>query len=73
MSAEHWVKGSNWVTGPEESQSAYRSELASVIAGLTILDILVRHHNITEGAVTIVLDGETAMKESGGDWPLSID
>ena len=38
-----------------------------------ILDILVRHHNITEGAVTIVLDGKTAMDESRGYWPLSID
>ena len=70
---KHWVKGYNQVTGPEESQSVYRSELAGVIAGLTILDILVRHHNIIEGSVTIALDGRTTMKESGGDWPLSID
>ena len=38
---KHWAKGENWVTGPEEAQSAYRSELAGVIAGLTIIDILV--------------------------------
>lgn len=70
---KHWVKGYNWVTGPEESQWEYRSELAGVIAGLTILDILVHHYNITKGSVTIALDGETAMKESARDWPLSID
>ena len=38
-----------------------------------ILDILVRHHNITDGAVTIALDGKTVMDKSGGDWQLSID
>ena len=38
-----------------------------------ILDVLVQHHNITDGAVTIALDGKTAMDESRGDWPLSIN
>jgi len=70
---KHWVKGWNWVTGPEASQSTYRSEMAGVIAAFTVLNILERHHNITEESVTIALDRETAMKESGGDWPLSID
>ena len=37
------------------------------------MDILVRHNNITEGAITFALDGKTAMEESRGDWPLSID
>ena len=32
-----------------------------------VLDILVRHHSITEGVVTIALDGQTAMEESSGD------
>ena len=69
----HWVKGCNWVTGQASSQSAYRSKLAGVIASLTIIDIIVCYHNITEGAVTITLDGKTAMEEAGGDWPLSLD
>ena len=51
-----WNKGCNWVTGPESSQSAYCSELAGVISSLTILDILVRHHNITEGAAIFSLN-----------------
>ena len=67
--AKRW----NWVTGPAASQSAYRSELTDIIAPLTVLDILVHHHTITEGAVTITLDGRTTMKESSGDWPFSID
>ena len=58
----HWVKGWNWVTGPASSQSAYRSKFAGVIASLTMLDIIVRHNNITEGAVTIALNGLTTMQ-----------
>ena len=69
----HWAKGCHWVTGPASSQSAYPSELAEVIASLTVIDILILHHSITEGAVTIALDGKKAMKEASGDWPLSID
>ena len=38
-----------------------------------MLDIIVRHNNITEGKVTIALDGLTAMQQAGGDWPLSLD
>ena len=60
------------MTGAGEDQLAYRSELAGVIAALTILDVLVRHHNVTEGAVTIALDGDSALIQSGGDWPLSV-
>ena len=70
---QHWARGENWVIGPDKSQSAYRNELAGVIAGLSIIDILVRHHNITDGGVTLALDGEKAMQECAGDWPLSID
>ena len=61
----HWVKGRNWVTVPPSSQSAYRSELAAVIASLTMLDIIIRHDDITEGAVTVTLDGLTAMQQAG--------
>ena len=57
MSAKTLGTRRNWVTVPEEAQSAYRSKLAGVIVGLTIVDILVRHHNITKGAVTLALDG----------------
>ena len=55
------------MTGPAESQSAYRSELAGVIASLTMIDIIVLHNNLTEGQVTIALDGLTAMQQAGGD------
>ena len=34
---------------------------------------MVRHHDLTSGTVTIALDGESALIQSGGDWPLSVD
>ena len=61
------------MTGLGEDQSAYRNELAGIIAVLTIIDVLVRHHDITEGAITIALDGDSALIQSGDDWPLSVD
>ena len=70
---KYWTKIWDWVTDPEASQSAYRSDLAGVISSLTILDVLVHHHTITDRVVTIALDGKTAMDERRGDWSLSID
>ena len=71
--AKFYARGNNWVTGSGEDQSAYRSILAGVIATLTILDVLVRHHNRMDGAVTIALDSDSALIQSGGDWPPSVN
>ena len=60
------------MTGSGADQSAYMSKLAGVISTLTMLDVLVRHYNITDGAVTIALDGDSVLIHSGGDWPLSV-
>ena len=60
------------MTGSGADQSIYRSELAGVISALTMLDVLIHHYKITEGAVTIALDGDSALVQSGGDWPLSV-
>ena len=60
------------MTGSGTDQLAYRSELAEVISTLTMLDVLVRHYKITAGVVTITLDGDSALIQSGGDWPLSV-
>ena len=38
-----------------------------------MLDILVRHHDLTEGSVIITLDGDSTLIQSGGDWPLSVE
>ena len=34
---------------------------------------MIQHFSITSGAITIALDGESALMEAGGDWPLQID
>lgn len=68
-----YVKGTNWVTGSKIDQSSYRNKLAGVIATMTtILDVLIRHHNNAEDSITIVLDGESALNQSGNNWPLII-
>ena len=66
-----YAKGNNWAAGLKIDQSAYHSELAGVIAALTMLDVLVRHHDLTSGAVAIALDGESVLIQSGGDWSLA--
>ena len=49
------------MAGSGEDQSAYRSKLAGVITVVTILDVLVRHHDSTDRALTIALDGDSAL------------
>ena len=51
----------------------YSLHSINVIATLTILDALVRHHDLTSGTVTIALDGESTLIQSCGDLPLSVD
>ena len=65
--------GTNWVTGPKGSQSSYQSKLAGLIAALTIIDVIVWAHSITEGSITIALDGESALEQSQSTAPLSAD
>ena len=68
-----YTKGNNWVTGSKTDQSAYCSELAGIIAVLTTLEVLVHHYDLTSESVTIALDGESELIQSGRDWPLSVD
>ena len=67
---EERLDGSNYVTGSAEDQSAYRSELAGTIGVLATVAILVKQFSITSGAITIALDGESALEEASGTWPL---
>ena len=68
-----YTQGSNWVPGLPEDQSSYRSGLAGVLAAFAILDVAICYYKIDSGTVTIALDGELAMEQCGGDWPLSVD
>ena len=63
----------NWVPGTASEQSAYRSELAGACGALAIVAIFVQFFKIEEGSVTLALDGESALKQCRGTWPLSVD
>ena len=65
--------GANSITGTREEQSAYRNELGGIIAGLTIIDAIIRYKNIPSGAVTIALDNDSAIDKSNSDSPISIN
>lgn len=62
----------NWVPGTVIDQSAYRSELAGVCGILACLSIIVQQFDIAADGITIALDGESALNQSKGNWPLSI-
>ena len=40
---------------------------------LATVAILVKQFSIASGAFTIALDGESALEEASGNWPLQID
>ena len=61
---EERLDGSNYVTGSADDESAYRSELVGTIGVLATVAILVKQFHITSGAITIALDGESALDEA---------
>lgn len=67
-----YAKGSNWVTELKINQSAYYSKLSCVIAVLTISNVLVRHHDLISGLITIAIDCVPALNQSGEYWSLSV-
>ena len=66
------LEGDNWVPGTPEDQSAYRSELAGVGGILASTAIIIQKYNITSGAITIALDGESALDQAESEKPLRI-
>ena len=52
------LEGANFVTGLPDEQSSYRSELAGVLGVLTCVEAFVKFYKISDGSITIVLDGE---------------
>ena len=55
------LDGSNYVAGTPEYQSAYHSELASVIGILATATVIVKHNHISTGSILIALDGKYAL------------
>jgi hypothetical protein len=58
------VVGVNLVPGNANEQSAYRAELAGIVGILVTLQIVCTFYNITEGSISIGLDGEMALKQA---------
>ena len=67
------LTGLNFTTGTRAAQSPYRSEAAGIIGVLSAISVLVSQFSITSGALTIALDGLSALNEAKGEWPLEID
>ena len=61
----------NAVPGHRQEQSAYRSKLAGIEGALAIIESVCTVHNIQQGAATIGLDGQQALIEASGNWPLN--
>ena len=64
------IVGVNVIPGETEDQSSYRSELGGVSGIVETARILCNIHDINSGAIEVGLDGEQAMKNVFGDWPL---
>jgi hypothetical protein len=62
--------GVNIIPGASDSQSPYRSELGGITGTVEALHCICVIHRITQGAVEVGLDGNHAMKEAFGNWPL---
>jgi hypothetical protein len=60
----------NGVPGNDDEQSAYRSELAGIEGTLAVVSSLCTVFDIQQGCITIGLDGDQALRQAGGDWPL---
>ena len=60
----------NAVPGPPDAQSAYRSKLAGISGSLLILPALCNLHQITDGLITIGLDGKSAIDTVSSTKPL---
>ncbi len=58
---ESRLVGYNWVPGEPLEQSAYRSELAGLLAAVTIVDELSSFNNIIAGKVTVGCDNISAL------------
>jgi hypothetical protein len=48
----------------------HRAKLGGIAGILEIVNCVVQVHNITKGTIKVGLDGEQAMLNVGGDWPL---
>jgi hypothetical protein len=64
------IVGVNAIPGEQEDQSSYRSEIGGVSGVVETVGILCNRFAITSGKIKVGLDGEQAMKNIFGNWPL---
>jgi len=58
-----------WLTG----YLVHRSELAGACGAIAIVAIFVQFFEIEAGGITLAQDGESALKQCQGSWPLSFN
>lgn len=63
--------GDNVVPGNPNEQSSYRSELAGISGVLAVVAAVCLKYDLSEGSLTVALDGEQAMLKASSTWPLS--
>jgi hypothetical protein len=64
------IVGVNSIPGEPEDHSSYRSEIGGVSGIVETVGILCAQYSIKSGAVEVGLDGDQAMKNIFGTWPL---
>jgi hypothetical protein len=62
--------GVNEIPGDPKEESLYRAELGGIAGILAIVDCVAQVHNITKEKIKVGFDGEQAMLNAEGDWPL---
>jgi len=56
--------GMDWCPGIKEEQNSYRSELAGIDGGLSMIAVILKFFDITEGGIEIALDGDSALNSA---------
>jgi hypothetical protein len=64
------IVGVNSIPGEQEDQSSYRSEIGGVSGVVETVGILCNRFAIKSGDIKVGLDGEQAMQNIFGNWPL---
>jgi hypothetical protein len=64
------IVGVNSIPGETVNHSSYRSKIGGVSGIVETVGILCDRHSITAGAIKVGLDGEQAMENIFGTWPL---
>jgi hypothetical protein len=64
------IVGVNSIPGEKEDQTSYCSKISGVSGIVKTVGIICKWHSITSGVVKVGLDGDQAMKNIFGKWPL---